>query len=96
MQFDDMVPASEFCVHHNIELSFIDSLREYGLVETILIEEKVYLPVSQLGHLEKIVRLHFDLEINLEGIETIAHLLEKVTTLQDQVTMLTNRLKAYE
>jgi hypothetical protein len=96
MQFEDMVPASEFCVHHNIELSFIDSLREYGLVETILIEEKVYLPVSQLGHLEKIVRLHFDLEINLEGIETIAHLLEKVTTLQDQVTMLTNRLKAYE
>jgi hypothetical protein len=96
MQFDDMVPASEFCVHHNIELSFIDSLREYGLVETILIEEKVYLPVSQLGHLEKIVRLHFDLEINLEGIETIAHLLEKVNTLQDQVTMLTNRLKAYE
>jgi hypothetical protein len=96
MQFDDMVPASEFCVHHNIELSFIDSLREYGLVETILIEEKVYLPVSQLGHLEKIVRLHFDLEINLEGIETIAYLLEKVNTLQDQVTMLTNRLKAYE
>jgi hypothetical protein len=96
MQFEDMVPASEFCVHHNIELSFIDSLREYGLVETILIEEKVYLPVSQLGHLEKIVRLHFDLEINLEGIETIAHLLEKVNTLQDRVTMLTNRLKAYE
>jgi hypothetical protein len=96
MQFEDMVPASEFCVHHNIELSFIDSLREYGLVETILIEEKVYLPVSQLGHLEKIVRLHFDLEINLEGIETIAHLLEKVNTLQDQVNQLTNRLKAYE
>jgi hypothetical protein len=96
MQFEDMVPASEFCIHHNIELSFIDSLREYGLVETILIEEKVYLPVSQLGHLEKIVRLHFDLEINLQGIETIAHLLEKVNTLQDQVTMLTNRLKAYE
>jgi chaperone modulatory protein CbpM len=96
MQFEDMVPASEFCVHHNIELSFIDSLREYGLVETILIEEKVYLPVSQLGHLEKIVRLHFDLEINLEGIETIAHLLEKVNQLQDQVTKLTNRLKAYE
>jgi hypothetical protein len=96
MQFEDMVPASEFCVHHNIELSFIDSLREYGLVETVLIEEKVYLPVSQLGHLEKMVRLHFDLEINLEGIETIAHLLEKVNSLQDQVTQLTNRLKAYE
>jgi hypothetical protein len=96
MQFEDMVPASEFCVHHNIELSFIDSLREYGLVETVLIEEKVYLPVSQLGHLEKMVRLHFDLEINLEGIETIAHLLEKVNSLQDQVNQLTNRLKAYE
>jgi hypothetical protein len=96
MQLEDMVPASEFCIHHNIELSFINSLKEYGLVETVLIEEKVFLPISQLGHLEKIVRLHFELDINLEGIETIAHLLEKVSTLQDQVTQLTNRLKVYE
>lgn len=96
MQNEDMIPASEFCVHHKIELAFIESLREYGLIETILIEEKIFLPVSQLERLEKFCRLHFELDINLEGIETIGHLLDKMNTMQDQIRYLTNRLKAYE
>jgi hypothetical protein len=49
-----------------------------------------------LGRLEKIVRLHFELDINLEGIETIAHLLERMEGMQEKIVQLTNRLKAYE
>lgn len=96
MQNEDMIPAEEFCVHHRIELAFIESLREYGLIETVLVEEKTFLPLSQLERLEKFVRLHYELDINLEGIETIVHLLEKVNTMQDQIRQLTNRLRAYE
>jgi chaperone modulatory protein CbpM len=96
MQNEDMVQASEFCVHHSIELSFIHSLKEYGLIDTVLVDEKIFLPVSELGRLEKIVRLHFELDINLEGIETIAHLLERMQGMQEQINRLTNRLKAYE
>ena len=96
MQSDDMIPASEFCLHHDIELSFIDSLNEYGLIEMVVVGEEIFLPLSQLGRLEKIVRLHFELDINLEGIETITHLLERVNTMQEQIANLTNRLRAYE
>lgn len=96
MQNEDKVPASEFCIHHNIELSFIDSLKDYGLIETVTIEEKIFLPLSELARLEKIVRLHFELDINLEGVETITHLLERMEEMQENITRLTNRLKAYE
>lgn len=96
MQNEDMVPASEFCIHHNIELSFIHSLKDYGLIETVLVDEKVFLPVSELRRLEKIMRLHFELEINLEGIETIAHLMERMEGMQKQIVQLTSRLKVYE
>jgi len=96
MQNEDMVPASVFCVHHNIELTFIYSLRDYGMIDTVLVEENIFLPVSQVERLEKIMRLHFELDINLEGIETIIHLLDKVNDMQTQITQLTNRLKAYE
>jgi hypothetical protein len=96
MQNEDIVRASEFCVHHNIELSFIYNLKEHDLIETIVVDEQLFLPVSALGRLEKIVRLHFELDINLEGIESISHLLERVTEMQDHITLLTNRLKAYE
>src|SRR5689334_686425 len=96
MQNEDMVPASEFCVHHNIELSFISSLKEYGLIETVVVKEQIFLPSSQLVQLEKIVRFHFELDINLEGIETITHLLQRMEAMQEEIQKLNNRLKAYE
>jgi len=96
MQNEDIVPASEFCVHHNIELSFIHSLREFAMIETVQKEEKIYLPISELPRLEKIIRLHFELDINLEGIETITHLLDRMEVMQERIKQLTNRLKGLE
>lgn len=96
MQNVEMVPASEFCIHHNIELSFIYSLREYDMIRTVVKEERIYLPVSELPRLEKIIRLHFDLNINLEGVETITNLLERMEIMQERITQLTNRLKGFE
>lgn len=96
MQKEDMVSAGEFCIHHSIELSFINLLRERGLIETVLVEENILVPVSQLGRLEKIIRLHFELDINLEGVETITYLLQRIEEMQENITRLTNRLKVYE
>lgn len=96
MHTEEMIPANEFCIHHNIELSFILSLNEYGLIEIISTEEKILLPANQLSHLEKLVRLHYEMDINLEGIETITYLLKRIKDMQQQITMLTNRLKIYE
>jgi MerR HTH family regulatory protein len=89
-----MVLASEFCLYHNIEISFIHSLRDRALIETIVKESEIFLPISGLAHLEKIMRLHFDLEINLEGIETIAHLLARIQFMQGRIAELNNLLKA--
>ena len=96
MEAEDMVLASEFCIHHNIEVSFIHSLSEYGMIDTVIREEEIFLPISELPRLEKIIRLHFELEINLEGIETITHLLEKIKAMQEEINQLTNRLKKFE
>jgi len=96
MQNEDMVLASEFCVHHSIELSFITALKENELIEIVLVDDQMFVPASQLARLEKIVRLHFELDINLEGIETIIHLLDRIQTMQEDITRLNNRLRAYE
>lgn len=96
MQSEDMVLASDFCMHHSIELSFIDALTEHSLIETVVVDEKIFIPLSQLVRLEKIVRLHFELDINLEGVETITHLLERMQEMQDNINKLTNRLRTYE
>jgi chaperone modulatory protein CbpM len=63
MQPEEMIAADEFCTHYNIEQSFIYSLHESGLIEIIKQEEKIFLPMSQVGQLEKMVRLHYEMGI---------------------------------
>ncbi len=96
METEEMIPATEFCIHHNIELAFITSLNKSGLLEIIIIEEKLFLPVSQLSHLEKLVRLYYEMDINLEGIETVNHLLQRINAMELQIAQLNNRLRIYE
>lgn len=96
MNKGNMIPADEFCAYHNIEISFINSLHEAGLIEITTIKETEYISESQLHELEKIVRLYYDLDINIEGIETVMHLLERINEMQDEITVLKNRLRLYE
>ena len=96
MVMKKLISAHEFCASHNIEVSFIHSLEETGLIEITTIEETGFIPVSQLQQLERIVHLYNELGINIEGIDTITHLLHRIIDLQDEVTGLKNRLRLFE
>lgn len=95
MQTDTMIPVHEFCIHHKIEQSFIFSLKESGLIEVTMTEETYCIPIDQLPHLEKIIRL-YEMDINLEGIETITHLLDRISKQEQKILQLTNRLNRFE
>ena len=96
MQKEKLIPVDEFCIHHNIEISFISSLQQTGLIEITTIQETSFIDADQLQQVEKILRFYYDLDINLEGIETITHLLQRVNSLQDEINTLKNRLRLYE
>lgn len=96
MQIENLTALDEFCAKHEIEISFVDSLQQNGLIEITMIENAWFIDSNQLLKLEKFVRFYYELDINLEGIETISHLLERVNALQDELTMLKNRLGIYE
>jgi hypothetical protein len=96
MQKEYLIPADEFCISHDIEFSFISTLHENGLIDITTIDETVFIYPNQLPQLEKISRLHYDLGINLEGIETISYLLERIDEMQMEITALQNRLRLYE
>ena len=90
------ISITEFCNVYHLEYSFIHSLTEYGLVQTLVIEDDEYIERERLRDLERMMRLHYDLEINLQGIDAINNLLERVTQLQQEVQTLKNELDRYK
>jgi chaperone modulatory protein CbpM len=90
MEKDELIPAKDFCLYHNIEYSFIHSLEDSGLIRVTAVEHTSYIPLDEIQKLEKFVRLHYDLEINIEGIETISYLLEKIEDMQKEILNLKN------
>lgn len=93
---DRYISIIEFCNCHHIEVSFINSLSEYGLIQTVVIDNNEYIEQERIRDLERIMRLHYDLEINMQGIDAINHLLDRVSQLQNEVRILQNRLRRFE
>lgn len=96
MKTEYLIAIDDFCSKHNIEISFISSLQQNGLIEITTIKETAFIDAGQLQQLEKFIRLYYELDINLEGIETVNHLLQRVIAMQDEIIALKNRLRLYE
>jgi hypothetical protein len=96
MHTQDLIDINEFCINHNIRISFIGVLQRSGLIEITTIKKARFINSNQLQNLEKIVRLYYELDINLEGIETITYLLQRINSQQDEIIALRNRLRLYE
>lgn len=92
----DLIIVSEYCRISHIEPSFLQMLEKGGLIEIDTLEGESYLPASQLYDLERYSRMYYDLSINVEGIDAIHHLLERVKSMQKEINHLKSRLKLYE
>ncbi len=93
---EERIPAREFCHSHNVEISFIHSLCESGLLEITTEEENIFIYQEQLPDLERWVQFYYEMDINLEGIEAINHLLHQIKTMQQEMKELKSRLGLYE
>ena len=96
MEQTDMIVLDEFCTSHQVEVSFVRTLEEHGLIETITINETLYIQENELSKLEQIVRLHQELNINSEGADAIINLLKRIENMQNEITVLRNKLSFYE
>jgi len=87
------ISVREFCTVHGVTHEYIYELRDFGLIQ---LQQEEFLQDSIVPKVEKIIRLRQDLNINLEGIEVIFNLLDRVTEMDNEVVRLRNRLKLYE
>ncbi|MFT3822953.1 MAG: chaperone modulator CbpM [Chitinophagaceae bacterium] len=96
MEPNELIPANDFCLHNRVSYTFIATLEDAGLIQITTIEEQHFLRIDQLGDIERLSRLHTELGINPEGIEAIAHLLDRMHLMHQEMKTLRQRLALYE
>ena len=95
METKSLIQIEQLCTNCNIDQSFVLSLYELGHIEVIEEQNGYFIEDSQIKSLETLIYFHTHLDINLEGIDAIAHLLKKVNSLQNELTQLNGQLKFY-
>jgi len=91
-----LISTQKLCLHYNLELSFVNALSKFGLIEVKIIDQMHFIHQDQISDIEKIIRLHYELNINLEGIDIIFNLLQKQREMRNELIDLKNRLSFYE
>ena len=85
----DRISREELVKIYDIEITFFDSLEESGLLQTQTENEVKYLLYDELEVFERFATWHYDLEVNLPGVEIMHHLLQKMERLKDENRRLT-------
>lgn len=93
---EHLISTDEFCSYYQVEYSFINELQQHGLIEITTIDQRTFIDHDHLDAVERLLRMHYDLDINIEGIEAITSLLDRVRDMQKEILQLRNRLGRYE
>jgi cold shock CspA family protein len=96
METRELIPVEILCNQYNIPVAFFNNLQEFELIQIVNKKSGYFIHISQIKQVEKLIRLHFDLEINFAGLDAIYHLLNQVETLKEEVKLLQNKLRFYE
>jgi len=96
MAAKNYILITELCTHYKIDIEFVDDLHEYGLLHLETIETQRYLPMERIADLERIIRLRNDLKLNYEGIDVVVNLLERLESLEIELSSLRNKLNQYK
>ena len=93
---NELIIVSEYCDKCHIEPSFIEMLQEIGLIDIWTEGGERCLQFAQLPDVERYSRMYYDLSINMEGIDAIHHLLERMESMRREISSLRNQLIVFK
>ncbi|MES2457006.1 MAG: chaperone modulator CbpM [Bacteroidota bacterium] len=91
-----LITITQYCVNYDIETQFIEALEESGIIELTIVDAERYIHEQQFGDLERYIHFHYDLHINIEGIDAIRHLLGKIDAMHQEINQLKSKLYLHE
>ncbi|WP_118193985.1 chaperone modulator CbpM [Albibacterium indicum] len=91
-----IVKITEYCSYCQADLDFVNSLEEIGLIETSVIDGERFIHEDQLRDLDRYANWHYEMEINIEGIDALRNAVTKIQHLQSEILYLKEKLRMYE
>ena len=92
----DTTPVTYLCTHYQTDTQFFERLQDFGLITLIQVAETPSIETDRIREVERWIHLHYDLNINMEGLDAISHLLQKMERLQSELTQVKSRLRGFE
>ncbi len=89
----ELIIITEYCSHNQIEPDFLFGLQEVGLIELLEQEEQFYISTSQLRDVERYTRWHYELSINVEGIDVVQNLMNRIEEMEGEIASLKEKVK---
>jgi chaperone modulatory protein CbpM len=96
MEQEPYISIERLCSLHEIELTFFTHLHEMGRIKYVTVEKTPCIHRDTLTEVERMIRLHRDLEVNPQGIDVIMNLLERLEQLQHELNTTRNRLYFFD
>ncbi len=96
MEIDNWILLQTVSSHYEVEFSFFTQLQDLGLIQIEIKQQSPYIHTNQMHNLERMIRIHLELNVNPEGIDVAFNLLEKIEHLQNDLIQSKNRLRLYE
>jgi chaperone modulatory protein CbpM len=82
------ITVREFSGFHEVETRLVNSFLEFGIVECHYQNEEPCIAETDIEDIEAALRLHLELEVNLEGIDIILHMRRQLLNLQQRLSAL--------
>ena len=95
MKTTTYIPLYLLSKHYEVEMSFFTELKEIGLLEVVVIEDEATVHQDKINDIEKMIRLHHEMNINFEGIDVVFNLLAKIESLQNELLETNTKLQRY-
>ncbi|MBB5634935.1 uncharacterized protein YlzI (FlbEa/FlbD family) [Pedobacter cryoconitis] len=92
----ELITIRDYCINYAIDPSFIHELEESGLLTLTIIDGDKFIHFEQLMEMDRFIHFHYDLEINVAGIEAIVNLLQKVRHMQHEIEILRTHIHVHE
>ena len=96
MENKDLIPITELSRVYQLDLVFFETLFEFDIIEFTIYQEVKLVPLAAIPKLEQIIRIHQELDVNIEGVDIIFNLMTKINQLESEIQHLKNRLNLYE